>query len=162
MRIRHHLDREQSFLEVKEKRNTNRTRKQRLPIAFMQETLDAVAHDFISTHLRVCPESLEPSLRVDFTRITLVGLHTDERVTFDTGLHLSRGETHEGLSQGVIAEVKQHRFKPRTPIMLALRGTGALQMSVSKYCTAAQMLVPDIKLNRYRPRMRMLRRRFDG
>jgi len=160
VRIRHYLDRGQSFLEVKEKRNTNRTHKQRLPVPFMQEDLDATAFDFIESHSGASPLELVPGIRVDFTRTTLVALRTNERVTFDTAMQVARGDAVESLGTGVIAEVKQERFRPRSVMMLALRDAGALQMSLSKYCTAAQLLVPAVKLNRYRPKLRMLRRRF--
>jgi len=160
VRIRHYLDRGQSFLEVKEKRNTNRTHKQRLSLPFLQETLGAAALEFIEAHSDVSPLELVPGIRVDFTRTTLVSLHENERVTFDTALQVSRGDAVESLDTGVIAEVKQERFRPRSVMMLALRDAGAYQMSLSKYCTAAQLLVPAVKLNRYRPKMRMLRRRF--
>jgi len=162
VRIRHHVDREQSFLEVKEKRNTDATFKHRMPIPFRTERLDDEALRFIEMHASVPAEQLRASLRIHFRRMTLVGIETHERITLDTGLWFSGGETESTLSDGVIAEVKQVRFKARSPIMRALRGIGALQLSVSKYCTAAQLLLPSFPLKRYRPRLRLLRTQFNG
>jgi hypothetical protein len=159
VRIRHHVDRAQSFLEIKEKRNTGRTLKHRKPIEFMQETLGPDDHGFIRAHAPVVPEELVQSMRIAFQRVSLVGIHTDERLTIDTALTFM-GEAL--LAGAVIAEVKQQRFRPRTAAMLALRGAGALKLSVSKYCTAAQLMVPGQRLPRYRLRLRMLRRRCNG
>jgi len=94
--------------------------------------------------------------------MTLVGIKTHERITLDTQLWFSGGDNESKLSEGVIAEVKQGRFNARSPIIRALRGIGAMQLSVSKYCTAAQLLLPSFPLKRYRPRLRLLRTQFDG
>jgi len=162
VRIRHHVDRSQSFLEVKEKRNNNATFKYRLPIPFRTETLDDDALQFIAEHARVPVQRLQQSIRIHFRRMTLVGIKTHERITLDTQLWFSGGDNESKLSEGVIAEVKQGRFNARSPIIRALRGIGAMQLSVSKYCTAAQLLLPSFPLKRYRPRLRLLRTQFDG
>ncbi len=158
VRIRHHLDRQMSFLEVKEKRNTNRTHKQRMAIPFMTEDLDAAAIQFIQHHCPIDPSTLQKSMRIRFSRMTLVGRHSQERITVDSHLQFSAGEAHADLPGTVITEVKQERYRPTTTVMRALRAAKAHQMSLSKYCTAAQLLLPHIKMNRYRPRLRMLRR----
>jgi hypothetical protein len=162
VRIRHHIDRSMSFLEVKQRLSNDSTRKHRLPIPFMKENLEDNELSFIGEHLPIAPECLRPSMWINFRRITLVGLQTPERVTFDSSLTFSTGDAASmDWTHGVIVEVKQERFKPRTPIMLGLRHVRAFPTTLSKYCTGAQLLLPQVKMNRYHPRLRVLRRRFN-
>ena len=106
--------------------------------------------------------SLPPCYRskIGFDRLMLVGFDTEERVTIDTGLWFNDGRTTHQIQDLVIVEVKQARFKARSPIMQALRAQKALQLRVSKYITGAQLLWPEIRLHRYNNRLRMLRRRI--
>lgn len=159
VRIRHHVSRGLSFFEIKEKRPSNATVKARIAIDFQSQTLTPEAHKAMDTHPRLVPSVLHPTMGIDFMRSTLVGFNTPERITIDMGLRFSDGEHSRGFDDLVIVEVKQERFSPRSPIIRALRDMGALQLRVSKYITGAQLLWPDIRLNRYRPRLRMLRRR---
>ena len=161
VRIRHHIDRSMSFLEVKHRLSNDSTRKYRMELPFMKEDLGDEELSFIGEHLPIDPESFRPSMWINFSRITLVGVKTPERVTFDSALMFSTGAAGvERWSHGVIVEVKQERFKPRTPIMLKLRQARAYPTTLSKYCTGAQLLLPQVTMNRYRPRLRFLRRRF--
>ena len=76
------------------------------------------------------------------------------------GLWFGDGTREEHIENLAIIEVKQARFNARSPIMRALRTRRALQLRVSKYITGAQLLWPEIRLNRYNHRLRMLRRRI--
>ena len=99
-------------------------------------------------------------MQIGFDRIMLVGLRTEERITIDSGVWFSDDSRRERIDNLAIVEVKQARFKARSPIMQALRNQHAFQIRVSKYITGAQLLWPDIRLNRYNNRLRMLRRRI--
>jgi hypothetical protein len=160
VRIRHYLDRELSSLEIKEKSSAERTIKLRKPIPFMAEQLSATHREFLDAHPRIISSTLHPSLRIEFSRITLVAKHVDERLTIDTGLGFSHGDGAAVLDAAVIAEIKQSRFSPRSPGMLALRQCGAMSLSISKYMTGGQLLLPSIRLQRYAPRLKRLRRRI--
>jgi hypothetical protein len=162
VRIRHHVDRSLSFLEIKEKRHGGITKKYRKPIPFMQEDINAEALSFIEANCPLPARSLHPSIRIDFERITLVGCHLPERVTFDSRICFSKADdTPTPWNHGVIVEIKQERYKPRSPIMLALRKARAQSVSISKYCTGAYLLLPDVKMNLYKDRFRFIRRRFN-
>ena len=159
VRIRHHCDRSMSFAEVKKKSASDRTVKHRRAIPYEQEDLSGL-EGFIKEHCSVVGGTqLKPSLRTDFNRITLVGMETYERITIDTQLQCSDDVTNAswGWSKGVIVEVKQERFSPRTPVMLALRSIKSTALSISKYCTAASHLLPNINMKLYRPKMRQIR-----
>jgi hypothetical protein len=159
VRIRHYQERKLSFLEVKKKNSADHTIKQRLELPYQEENLADHA-SFLKEHSPAPASRLYPSLRTDFQRITLVGQQAHERITFDTHLYFSSPTAHQLWPYGVIAEVKQGRYAPRSPVMLALRSLKALPLSVSKYCTAALLLLPHLKMNLYRPKLRQLRKSF--
>ena len=160
VRIRHYVDRNISALEIKEKSPNERTRKLRKPIPFLAEQLSEGHCAFLDEHPRITASVLHPSLRVDFSRITLVAKHVDERLTIDTDLRFSHGDRESALDSMVIAEIKQARFSPRGPGMLALRRVGAMRLRISKYMTGGQLLLPSVRLQRYEPRLKLLRRRI--
>ena len=156
IRIRHYPDRHLSFLEVKRKTNKGITVKERSPIPFGQESLSEENRSFVDAHCPIASDSLVPGLRTAFGRITLVGLQTPERATFDLQLQFEGNEGTVQLPGAVIAEVKQPRYMPRSPVMLALRQAGFRPTPVSKYCTAATLLMPEIPLQLFRPILRSL------
>lgn len=158
VRLRHYPDRELSYLEVKRKTNADMTVKRRQPVAFGSEELRLEDQDFISEHSPLSGDQALPSFRVDFGRMTLIGLETVERATFDFALCFGGDAGPEDFPGLVVAEVKQDRFQPRSPIMLALRKLGIRPQSMSKYCTAAMLNMPEFHLNRFLPTLRALRR----
>ena len=161
IRIRHYLDRKLTYLEIKNKTNANRTIKARQQIPFLQETIGRNERSFINEHNPIAAESLQPSLRTDFHRITLVGLETMERATFDLDLSFQKSSDDARIPGAVIAEIKQDRFRARSPVMLALRQAHVLPVSISKYCTAATLLLPSVPMQRYLPKVRSLQRMHD-
>jgi hypothetical protein len=161
IRVRHYPERKLSYLEVKCKTSADSTVKARRPMPYTQEHLGEEESAFVEEHSPLLAASLIPSLRTTFGRITLVGLHTQERATIDLNLGFEGGGVEEGFPLGVIAEIKQARPKPRSPILLAFRSAGVRSMPVSKYCTAAMLLLPDVPMNRYRPTLRVLRSTSD-
>jgi len=166
VRIRHYPDRQVSFLEVKQKTNKGITVKERTPIPYGEESLSEESlseeslseenRSFVDAHSPIAFDTLVPGLRTAFGRITLVGLQTPERATFDLQLQFEGNKGTAEIPGAVIAEVKQPRYMPRSPVMLALRREGFRPTRVSKYCTAASLLVPEIPLQRFRPTLRSL------
>jgi hypothetical protein len=161
IRIRHYLDRKLSFLEIKNKTNADQTIKARQQIPFLQEEIGPAQREFINAHNPIPAHRLNPSLRTDFRRITLVGLETMERATFDLDLSFEESTTEARIPGAVIAEIKQDRFRARSPVMLALRQAHVLPVSISKYCTAATLLLPAVPMQRYRPKVRSLQRMYN-
>jgi len=160
VRFRHHLSRELSYFELKQKKSSGVTAKTRIPVEFRMDTLGKEEQALVHRQRRMDTKDLQPAMRIGFERGMLVGLDRPERISLDTGLWFGDGHSKVELNELVIVEVKQARFAARSPIMRALREHGALQLRVSKYVTGAQLLWPDIRLNRYRNRLRMLRRRI--
>jgi hypothetical protein len=72
-----------------------------------------------------------------------------ERATFDVDLQFKSQSDQHGLPSLVIAEIKQDRFRARSPLMLAFRQHHLRPQSISKYCTAAALLLPMLRLKRF-------------
>lgn len=158
VRVRHHVSRQRSFLEIKEKTNANVTSKSRERLPFQHEALGDEERAFIDAHNPVASSSLVPSIRTGHGRITLVGVHTMERVTFDVGLRFQVHGRHDGFPGLVIGEIKQDRYKPRSPLMLAFRQAALRPTGFSKYCMAALLMLPALTMNRYYPTLRAVRK----
>lgn len=159
VRIRHYPDRALSFLEIKTKRNEMVTDKKRRPLAFGEETLGGAERDFLRPYLGVDVERLRPMLVVDFLRLSLIGLETDERVTIDVDLAAldvdGRRISFGGLA---VIEVKQSPYCVRTPVMRALLGRGLREQSMSKYTFATALSRPELRRNRLLPELRAIER----
>ncbi len=159
LRVRHYVDREVSFVEVKRKESDGRTYKQRLPSEYLEEALNCEQRRFADAALPFDAGTATPILYTNFRRITLVGYSTEERVTIDLDLRFAcaRGcGARAPLGASVIVEVKQARFHARSPIFLALRAVGERPASMSKYCAGALLLDPSLRMPRYARRLRQL------
>lgn len=140
VRVRHHIDRGCSFLEIKEKTNADKTVKARRQRAFLDGSLSDDDRAFIAQHCGLPSEDLRPCVWTNFTRATLVGTSTAERITVDLGLTFEKdGISRENPDWGII-EVKQPRFMHTTPAMKVLRRIGVREQSMSKYCAAVAEL----------------------
>ena len=158
VRIRHYTDRELTFLELKSKRNLQITDKQRLALPFGTTELSLASRTFIAEHCDLAVDQLEPTLDNSFRRISLIGLHSPERVTIDLDLGFRRGGVEDALADLCVVEVKQHPYQPHSPVLAALHAAGMRERSLSKYTTAMARLVPGIRRNRLLPLLRTLDR----
>ena len=161
-RIRHYLDRRISAVEHKAKTASGMTVKLRHEVPFGTEVLDEEAQAFLTAQAPKSAASLHPSLRIDYGRITVVGAGSKERGTIDIGLTVSDAETQKELPNLVIVEIKQAHLRPRSPLLLALRRSRAQRLRISKYCTAACLLMPWLRLNRFAPVLRTAQRIDNG
>jgi hypothetical protein len=153
VRLRHHLDRRLTFLEVKSRRCGTRSTKTRLPRSFGCDALDLEAQEFLARHVPFSPADLAPAVTNRFRRVTLLGHAIDERVTIDCGLELAAGPRTEMLPGLVVLEIKQGRYSNSTPAVTALRRLHVRELAISKYCLALARLTP-IHSNTFRPALR--------
>ncbi len=153
VRSREYVDSHTAFLEVKFKTNRNRTIKSRLQTSDVVTEFDAQSTDFVHAHYPNDPEMLEPKLWNEFLRITLVSMHSVERLTLDVNLEFRQG--HEGAAMpGVaIAEVKQDGFNMQSDFIQQMRAMGVRPSGFSKYCMGVATLYDDVKKNNFKPRM---------
>lgn len=151
-KIRHRTYRDSGagFLEVKFRNNKGRTIKSRTAESTALEAWHGSAADFLSGHAPYAPASLLPSVRVNYSRITLVSMTDVERLTFDLGLQFIKDRTCLSHNQLVIAELKQEKVlrSPFTDMMKQLR---IQEASISKYCIAVASTHRGIKKNHFKP-----------
>jgi hypothetical protein len=159
IRIRHHVDRGLSFLEVKHKERSGRTTKTRLALPCGADRLTPRELQFIGAHVPVTTTRLVPCVAVSFLRLTLLGRDAHERLTFDRRLRLSDDVRVEQLPDVVVAEVKQERHASGGAVA-ALLAQHAREAAVSKYCLGTVLLAP-VPGNVFKPALRAIER-FSG
>lgn len=157
VRIRHHLDRQLTFLEIKRKEKSGYTTKFRLQLPFAESQLGAEARSFIEEYSPICGARLVPCVTIAFFRITLVGASVNERLTFDWDVAFHDEHRREGLPGVVIAEIKQRQYSNASTAIDALRALHVRSQDVSKYCLATSRLAP-VRVNRFRPALRAVER----
>jgi hypothetical protein len=157
VRIRHHLDRQLTFLEIKRKENSGRTVKLRLPMPYGDNELGSRERQFIETQTPIDAARLVPSLAISFLRLTLVGSAINERVTVDRQLVFCAGCQTQQVLRVVIAEVKQSQYANHDGAVRALRDLHATAEPISKYCVGTVMLVPA-RANVFKPAVRAILR----
>lgn len=158
IRLRVYENSDTAFLEIKNKDNHGRTDKKRIPATGIGEDIMPYS-DFIRSHSHYIPESLVPQVRNRFRRITLVNSLLTERLTIDTGLcfhNVSTGceRSLEGL---VIIELKRDG-NTRSPAGEMLHGLHIHPAGFSKYCVGMALTDRQLRQNRLKLRLRMIRR----
>jgi hypothetical protein len=157
VRIRHHIDRQLTFLEIKRKQNNGHTVKLRLTLAFRQNHLDSRERLFIEAHTPLNVARLIPCVSISFQRLTLLGRGVNERLTLDRDLTVVAGARAEHISRVVIAEVKQSRYVHHGGAVDALRGVHAREAKLSKYCLGTILMAP-VRANIFKPVFRTIER----
>lgn len=148
VRIRHYPDRSISYLEIKSKRSELVTLKHRIEIPYGTEELAPTHLDFLRMHLGGLADRQRPELRVEYRRVGLLSLATDERVTIDLDLAFVQLDgRRRTLGDVAIVEVKQGARTRSSPILQRLRSVGVREQSLSKY-TAGIALTRDVRRNR--------------
>ena len=156
VRVRHHLDRRLSFLEIKRKEGV-RTNKVHLPRVFGDTALDAAAVRFIDAHCPLGAANLMPRLSIAYRRITLVGSLANERITLDFGIELHSGGRRKALVGVAIVETKQERWSNQSFAARALRALHVRERTLSKYCVGVAMTAP-VRTNAFKLTLRDMER----
>ncbi len=157
VRIRRYVDSGLEFLEVKRKNNKGRTDKKRIE---NNASLSAERRDsFLQEMSGYDPKCLIPRIENNFKRITLVNKAMTERLTIDTCLlfhNLSSGADAD-LTGLVIIELKRDGRMP-SPISTILNRLRIKPSGFSKYCMGMALTTPGLATNRFKPRLRMIRK----
>jgi hypothetical protein len=161
VRERTYLNANKCFLEVKFKSNKGRTIKERIkrtePISDFLETEKI----FIEEKIPYLANSLQPSVLVNYSRITLVDKDLNEKITIDSDLLFSNKEAKYKLNNLVIVEVKQYS-RSKTLVMSALKGLKIKPVSFSKYCLGVNYLYPKVKRNNFKEKLVTLNKIING
>lgn len=158
IRQRIYVDSNIAFCEIKNKKNTGRTKKKRIPIPVDQwgslYQLPEIA-DFIREKVWVTDQLLEPRLENAFQRITLVNKAKTERITIDFGItfHNHFSGCDADVSDLVIIEVKQNGLLP-SKFKDFLRDARVKRKGLSKYCLGMLLTDEHLKYNRFKDKIR--------
>jgi hypothetical protein len=157
VRIRHHVDRELTFLEVKRKESSGRTTKARIELPFMQASLGSAECRFVEAHAPIDASRLVQCMAIAFLRVTVISPHVNERLTLDCDLQFGDKHRRQRLPGVVIAEIKQPRHSNSHGAVAILRALHAREQALSKYCLATALLAP-VRTNMFRPVLRAVGR----
>ena len=154
LRIRSYLNSNQHFLEIKLKNNHGRTKKKRVSFSENTHLSDTAYHDFLTKHLKLPVETLQPTLSNRFQRITLVNRQHTERLTLDFNLqfHNERNEANYSLPRLLIVEIKRDGLVPSEAIDI-LRQLRIKKSGFSKYCIGLCLTDNQLKQNRFKQKI---------
>ncbi|GAB4132560.1 MAG: polyphosphate polymerase domain-containing protein [Bacteroidia bacterium] len=150
IRLRKYVESDLSFFEVKYKNNKGRTIKSRIKRKIDNNHISDEAEKFLEEKTGMHGENLEAKLWINYTRITLVNKHDEERLTIDLDLHVKNEQGFHAFEGLVIVEAKQSKVT-ETPFVRQLKNQRIRQFGMSKYCMAVSKLVADIKKNNFKP-----------
>ncbi len=158
VRYRRYLDTGSCYFELKRKTNKGKTIKSRVKQDAIKTQITGFMTNFIKDNLpkdnSLDIDSIKPKLWSSFSRVTLVNVDINERVTIDLNLSFRTiASPQHSLDQVVIAEVKQKKLSFSSPFMQATRNLRVSPVRFSKYCTGTSLLNSSVKANRFKPRI---------
>ena len=153
LRFRTYVSSNLQFMEVKTKNNHGRTKKKRIKVEDM-DLADAEKRAFLAEHLRYSVDSMQPAIRNNFDRITLVNRAKTERLTIDTNLSFHNVATNHYRQMGdiVIIELKRDGLVP-SPILRLLRELRIKPHGFSKYVIGSALTNDALHCNRLKPKL---------
>lgn len=152
VRHRTYVESKIGFLEVKLKNNKERTIKTRIkqketPLSWENNSLE-----FLGKKTPLDPQTLIPSIWVNYSRVTFVNKHSAERITIDLGLEYAKNDTVKNFDELVIAEAKQDKKVP-SPFLKIMKQLHIREGSISKYCLGITVLCDGIKKNNFKRKL---------
>lgn len=149
VRFRTYLDSGIHYFEVKFKTNKGRTIKKRRLVNPISFDISGAAEELLLQHTPYTKDQLQESLRVYYTRITLVSDNQKERVTIDTDLSYRMGDRVASFPNMIIAEVKQERHGS-SHFVNVMKQARIYDISISKYCLGIATLAQNIKIYNFK------------
>lgn len=155
IRTRYYTESQIGFFEIKHKNNKGRTKKIRIEHPYAYGPLTANALQLIKDQNQSNLLNLQPSLRIEYDRFTLVSKDKMERVTIDLNLQFLDGNLKVEIPNLSIAEIKQQK-RNMSKFLLVMKKLGHKEGSLSKYCIGMALTQKDIKRNNFRNKLRYL------
>ena len=160
LRARIYCDTDTAFCEIKTKNTKKRTKKKRVELAlkdFGNMLENPEIRDFVAKKLWYNPELLVPQVENEFDRITLVNMGKTERLTIDMDIHFRNRYTQKSaeVPHLVIVELKQDGNIPSffKSVLFDMR---IHPYRISKYCLGTMLTNPDVKMNRFKKKLRYI------
>lgn len=164
IRTRRYIDSDLTFLEIKNKTNTGRTKKARIEIDgtdFTNFNSNINAVNFVSGKTHFPLTDLHAHLQTSFSRITLVNNAKTERLTIDTNLQFVNLQTQQSieLPKLMVIELKQdgQGFSQMKSILQNLR---IKPISLSKYCIGMALTNPAVKSNHFKEKLVLINKKI--
>jgi len=149
VRYRSYKDSNLTFFEIKFKNNKNRTIKDRIRRDGIDEVINDDIRKFIIKKSTINPDELMACLWVEYTRITLVSRHSQERLTIDMDLTYRGNGRIKSYPNLVIAELKQDK-NSRSFFAHVMRKRHIHLGGISKYCFGIYNVYDNIKINNFK------------
>ena len=159
VRFRSYVDSNLNFFEIKFKSNKGRTIKSRLKLPSNKWSLEGDTGRLLERNTTYKSSDLNPALKVNYNRITLVNKNMTERLTIDFDLNYVCGEKSANLPSLVIAEVKQDKSGSSEFISI-MQQKRIKPASISKYCLGIASTVDNVKLNNFKQKIRYVNQIF--
>lgn len=156
VRSRRYVVTGQSFIEVKLKTNKDRTVKRRVSTDALATSTTPALAGFVAAHVRTSITGLEPKLRNEFSRITLVSTTCPERLTIDLDLRFRNDGRCVALPGLAVAEVKQAGVNRHSAFIQHMHAAGVQPTGFSKYCIGVSLLYPHVKHNMFKPKLHLV------
>ena len=156
VRHRTYIDSGISFLEIKRKNNKGRTIKNRISTNRETNSFNKDAQVFLKHNCPFTAHDLQPAIRNQFQRITLVSKNFDERCTIDLNLQFKSKEQEVKLDDLAIIEIKTNGSPAHSRLSRLLMTLGIKKSGFSKYCIGRALTEDNIKHNAFKPRIRHL------
>jgi hypothetical protein len=151
VRSRQYVESNLNFFEVKFKSNKDRTKKKRLLCEEQVRDIGRREHEYMQKFKGLNASGFQPSMFIDFTRITFVSKELNERLTIDMNLQFRNESGEKRYDRLVIIEAKMSSGKTVSSVVQALKKFKVSERSISKYCLGVAQLVPAIKKNKFKP-----------
>ena len=160
VRIREYVDSNLSFFEVKNRDNKGRILKERIVLSDFKEYNSEEGVSFIEKKTPYNMQNLIPQLENSFERITLVNKEKTLRLTIDQNISFNNIQTslkNDLLSDLVVIEIKHDgKLKPESRSLL--KNMNIHQEKISKYCVGSVLTNPDLKYNRFKPKLYFIKK----
>lgn len=155
IRVRTYEETNTTYLEIKNKNNHGRTKKNRIEVPNQDciTTLDE-ARNFIATKSWFTLNELSPHVENFFDRITLVNKGMTERLTIDLGIRFHNFDVNADadISHLVIVELKRDGLT-QSPMQSIFQQMRIHPGGFSKYCIGCALTNPKLRRNNFKEKL---------
>ena len=155
VRFRKYVDTGDVYFEIKKRVNGERTDKYRVKTNAINHKLLADEVNLMQS-LSLQEQTLENKVWINYKRITLASLSSQERVTIDMDMSFEKDGKLIGFSDLIVAEVKQDRFSRLSSFTYEMRKNIIPDFRISKYAIAVAMMEQGIKSNAFKYKINKL------
>lgn len=151
IRFRNYVESNLSYFEVKFKNNKGRTVKSRIKHPVLNE-IKGDAMELLRKQSMLDVASLKAKLWINYTRITLVSVDFQERLTLDLNLTFKNDNEEKTISDLVIAELKQNKAG-QSAFSHIMKQSHIRTGAISKYCYGVMSLFKTVRINNFKEQL---------